>query len=343
MHNEKTIEKRPSRFQKLSFWVLLGLLSTFFAEVLVPSSLFPFFLVKSLVLTVPLYTLHILVLSSLIWRFGKPLFPVLYSAGFIFGLYEAYYTKVLWVPNWPTTSWDTVGGVHMLVVLVVVGFWHAFLAFILPLIIADTYLTKGGELYKNLPVLFKKIISSPLGIGCLVILFGITSTFPMEVVLQVFSPLTSGLVLLFVLFLWRKNFGKYRMEDLLPRGLALYLFSLLLLLCYFIGFVFISRENMPTTLIPHLTIWLLYLVAGLVLVAGLYKKRDLKNADSHHFQIFPWQKVLIIFATFIFVGVISFIFLPLQYRVIILILSWVPFGIIALVSIIYSMVKTFAK
>lgn len=308
-----------------------------------PSSVFPFFLVKSLVFTVPLYTLHILVLASLIWRFGKPLFPLLYSAGFIFGLYEAYYTKVLWVPPWPTVSWDTVGGVHMLVALVVVGFWHAFLAFILPLIIADTYLVKGGDVYKNLPVLFKKIITSPLGIGCLVILFGISSTFPMKVVLQVFSPLTSGLVLLFALFLWRKNFGKYRMEDLLPRGLSLYLCSFLLLLYYFIGFVFISRENMPTTLMPHLTIWLLYLVAGLVLVAGLYKKGETKNIELHQIHAFPWRKVLIIFATFIFVGLISFIFLPFQYRVLILILSWVPFGFIALISIIYSLIKTFAK
>jgi hypothetical protein len=145
----------PSFFTKITFWVLLGLLSTFFAEILIPSSLFPFFNLFGLVFTVPLYLLHFVILASLIYRFGKPTFPVLYSAGFIFGLYEAYATKVLWVPTWQTANWDLFFGVHWLVVLVVVGFWHAFLAFIVPLLIVDTFLTKGEGAFKKLPLFFQ--------------------------------------------------------------------------------------------------------------------------------------------------------------------------------------------
>ncbi|MFB0504573.1 MAG: hypothetical protein ACETWE_12125, partial [Candidatus Bathyarchaeia archaeon] len=57
---------------RLFFWIILGTLSTFFAEVLSGSDLFPFFHWWGLLVTTPLYTLHILVLSYVVFRFSKP-------------------------------------------------------------------------------------------------------------------------------------------------------------------------------------------------------------------------------------------------------------------------------
>ena len=82
------------------FWIILAALSTFFAEVFSGSDMFPFFHPWGLLVVVPLYGLHIILLSSLVYRAGKPRFASLVFAGMLFGLYEAYLTKVLWAPPW---------------------------------------------------------------------------------------------------------------------------------------------------------------------------------------------------------------------------------------------------
>ncbi|MFO7944382.1 MAG: hypothetical protein R6U51_08825 [Anaerolineales bacterium] len=62
--------------------------------------MFPYFHAWGLLVVVPLYGLHILVLAHLVYRSPQPHFPSLIFAGMLFGLYEAYLTKVLWDPPW---------------------------------------------------------------------------------------------------------------------------------------------------------------------------------------------------------------------------------------------------
>lgn len=327
----------PSFFTKFVFFILLGLISTFFAEVLVPSSIFPFFKPLGLVFTTPLYLLHLLFLGGLIYIYGKPTFPVLYSAGFIFGLYEAYATKVLWFPTWETGNWDLLFGVHWSVVLVVAGFWHAFLAFILPLLIADTFLTKGGLIFSNLPPLIKKIFS-PFGLFFLVFLFGVLSTSAMNSGVQLFSPLSSGVVVLATLFVWKKNIGLYEMKDLMPGKRALPLLLFLLFLVYIFAFFFIRQEFFPHNLAPHVAILSLYLFFGLLFFWNLKKssKTVFYQKENHNFS---WPKTIYIFFTFILIGTLSFFLF--SGRVSFLVFSWVPFGFFALMSILYTLKKTF--
>ncbi|MGD0707788.1 MAG: hypothetical protein ABSA51_04985 [Anaerolineaceae bacterium] len=95
---------RPPFFTRLLFWLILGLFSTFFAEVVSASSPFVFFTAFGLIGTYPIYLLHTLVLGTLVIRRGKVVsLQALYFAGGIFGLYEAYITKVLWSPPWNST------------------------------------------------------------------------------------------------------------------------------------------------------------------------------------------------------------------------------------------------
>ena len=63
----------PSRKLRLFFWVILGAFSVFFAEVTVGSSMFPFFEPFSVLVTCPLYALHILVLAAIVLRHPRPL------------------------------------------------------------------------------------------------------------------------------------------------------------------------------------------------------------------------------------------------------------------------------
>jgi hypothetical protein len=93
----------PGSRVKFFYWFILGCLSTYFAEVWSGSQIYSFYNPQSYLLVIPLYTLHIVFLWTLIWRYGRPWLYALFPAGCLFGLYEAYITKVLWNPTWETS------------------------------------------------------------------------------------------------------------------------------------------------------------------------------------------------------------------------------------------------
>src|SRR5689334_7015492 len=95
-----TTPTQPLLRTKIIFWILLGVLSVIFAEVVSYSSPSPFFDAWVMLFTYPLYTLQTLVLASLIFRKHRVSWHILFLAGAIFGMYEAYVTKVLWNPTW---------------------------------------------------------------------------------------------------------------------------------------------------------------------------------------------------------------------------------------------------
>ena len=130
---------------RLLFWIILGSFSVYFAEVVSGSDMYPFFNLVSYLLVLPLYTLHTLVLWYVVFHHGRGVMYVLFPAGALFGLYEAYITKVLWSPTWGDAIFK-VGGVAVVETMVLVFFWHAFMAFILPLFLAETYLTSSREI-----------------------------------------------------------------------------------------------------------------------------------------------------------------------------------------------------
>jgi hypothetical protein len=142
-------EVTPRRARYL-FWVILGALSTAIPEVTAGSDLYPFFKVIDYLLVIPLYTLHSLVLWYVVWRGGRPRLYNLFPAGALFGLYEAYMTKVIWDPTWAAAPLRMFG-VAVVETLVLVLFWHSFLAFIVPLFIAETALTSSREIAGGLP------------------------------------------------------------------------------------------------------------------------------------------------------------------------------------------------
>jgi hypothetical protein len=86
---------------KLFSWLILGTLSVFFAEVAGGSAPFPFYDAWGLYAVLPLYTLHIVFLAFAVMRPARRVpFTALFCAGAVFGLYEAYITKVIWDPTW---------------------------------------------------------------------------------------------------------------------------------------------------------------------------------------------------------------------------------------------------
>ena len=79
---------------------LLSITSVFFAEVLSGSTKYPLYDIWGILVVIPLYGLHTILLLYIIYKFvgnQKILFSTMYFGGVLFGLYEAYLTKVLFV------------------------------------------------------------------------------------------------------------------------------------------------------------------------------------------------------------------------------------------------------
>lgn len=123
--------------RKVGFAVLLAFISTYFAECVIQASSFVAQPLWSAFVTIPLYGLHALLLGRWAFRKGTPAFSTLFFCAMIFGLYEAYFTKILW------TGWENDPvkflGVSVVAFLLLVPWWHAFMAFMIPLLFAERY------------------------------------------------------------------------------------------------------------------------------------------------------------------------------------------------------------
>jgi len=260
---------RPPFFTRLLFWLTLGIFSTFFAEVVSASSPFVFFTSFGLIGTYPIYLLHTLVLGTLVIRQGKQVsLQALYFAGGIFGLYEAYITKVLWSPPWNTTPLR-VGGISLLDTIVLVGFWHVFMSFIIPLFVAELFLLHSNRLVRCLPEKWQAFLHRPIAIWIIAGVMGLWQGIAAGQY-AVISALANALVLLVFIVLWgRLTRGHdYEWQDLLPNRTE-WIVLLVILLGYYLVFGFRVRTDAIPGLGGQLTIWMMYIIWGVLLWLAL--------------------------------------------------------------------------
>jgi hypothetical protein len=300
--------KKISRKHKYLFWLNLGLISTFFAEVISGSDLFPFFHVWGISMVVPIYLLHTMILITLVYRFGQPTFPVLYFAGTLFGLYEAYITKILWNPSWEEVF--KIADVAVFEVIVLVLFWHAWMSFILPLIAADIWLLGSNEMLSLFPQQIRRFFATRKGWGVVAILGGLFLTINLP------APgyaLVSGLGVITVLgffgWLWRKITKRhtYTFADLLPNKCEFIFLTALLLGIYLITGFTLRPEALPS-LLGHLVIWTFYALSLIFLITALrysrkvtMEKGEFPLAKESRFWF--WGLLLFFIAAFVLEGV----------------------------------------
>lgn len=247
----------PKKHQYL-FWIILAAFSTFFAEVFSGSDMFPFFNTWGILVVVPLYGLHIIILASLVYRAGSPRFSTLVFAGMIFGLYEAYLTKVLWAPPWGDPV--IIAGVAPIETLVLVFWWHAWFSFIIPLLVAEKLLTGSTSLGRSLPGKLGAFFNSWGGLAGVMAFGGIFQSINSPSVGEsLLSGISTTAVLVGLVLLWKRitKDKEYSMAELLPNRKQ---FKWLLVptgLMYLVMAILIRPESNPD-LIGHLMIWLLY-------------------------------------------------------------------------------------
>ena len=262
----------PGTRTKLFFWVILGALSTYFAEVWSGSQIYTFYNPLSYILVIPLYTLHTLFLWTLVWRYGRPWFYALFPAGCLFGLYEAYITKVLWNPTW-ASEFPRVFGIALTETMVLVLFWHCFMSFIIPLLLTEAIFTNSSEIYSLLPdwaIKIIHVIEKKRLYYLLPVLGGVFQSTGAPTVLDAaLSGIMTTLFVVVLMVLWRRNIGIiHSMRDLLPDTRQFKIIGVLLLAYYIVTGFTMRVEEIPG-LGAQATIWVLYLFFGGLLYLGL--------------------------------------------------------------------------
>ena len=298
----ESIGTKPGRRHKVLFWIILGAFSTFFAEVIAGSTPFPFFVPWGILIVFPLYFLHTLFFFSIVFSYGKPTLGSLYAAGLLFGMYEAYLTKVVWTSYSADGPMLSIGGIAIFETLLLVLFWHSILAFMLPLLIGETYLTKSNEIAGLLPEWVRK--RGRLLFILLLIWGGLfTSVNSPSLPISILSTFSSGVVLLLLMVLWKKTGGdNYSMRELLPGRKACKVITIFLILMY-VGYSRLLHWDKLPGFGPQLIVWTIYAAFIWLLINNIRKSRQEKIAATT--VSFSWKTTVLFLLLFVFSAVIG--------------------------------------
>ena len=328
----------PSKRDRYLFWLVLALLSSFFAEVISGSFPYPFVHPLGLVMVVPLYGLHTLVLAHVVFRIGRPRFSTLFIAGCIFGMYEAYITKVLWNPPWETIAEPTtrLGGVAVVELGVIAFCWHPFMAFIVPLAVA-VVLTSSPGLMEAMPRRLEGWLRTREW-GLLVAL-AVWSGLVMGSQVAPHTALLANVAALVILLLLVRSFmgrtgGRYTMEELLPDGGEVRWLLVTLLAYYAITGPLMRPEALPG-LGPQLLVLVIYAVLFILLKASI----DRGRAQG---PVSPWRPRLVVRSSLVLFGVytatavVTSVIAGLFLGPLFLVLSWFAWAAVAVLSMGFS-------
>ena len=278
---------------RIGFWVVLTAVSGLLVENGTSSSPWLFFNPFGLLFVLPLYGLHVLLLTRVVLSASRPSLPLLYVAGALLGLYEAYVTKVLWSPTWGPTDGLVIGGLHVFQTAVLVLFAHPVLAFIAPLVIAEAHLVGRSGVIAGMPRRLATAADSPRGRGW--VTAGLTLTLaahhaamPGGPLVVGASALTNTLVVAALIWWWHRRYAarpRPTLRDTLPGPRATVVLVGLLGLMYVVSGVLMRPEGVPQDAGPHLLIAAIYAVLITILVRLIRRDRRRLPANLRSWEM----------------------------------------------------------
>lgn len=251
--------------------MLLTILSVAFAEVSIGSAPFGLLNPAEFVFLSAVYGGHLLLLGSYVFRRNhKPTLAALWSAGAIFGMYEFYLTKVLWDQPWDGVI--VTQGIEVLATIVLVGFWHPFMSFILPLLVGEQLLVEEPHIAGLLPTWLR----SPkrwVIIGLVLTLAVNQGAFTANpAVLLVVIPWTAFVLVMAARRLVPKE--KFlSLADVLPAGRSLGVIALVVGATYAL-FIPLWRPEVSIPIDRQMLAWVLYAVLGVLLHRNLRNRAE---------------------------------------------------------------------
>jgi len=330
-----------SKKTRFLFLLLLSMISVFFAEVISGSMKYPLLDLWGYFVVIPLYGLHTIILLYIIIRNNenkKILFSTLYFAGVLFGLYEAYITKVLWVG----LSDDSFIFIQLSVIdfIVLVFFWHPIFSFIIPSLVFEKLMTNTNYIYQGLPKLMKRLLDNKVGIAILFIVVGIFSAFNGVSLEGLFlSLIAMSIPILIIIYLFRKKelHQKYSLSEILPSKRGIIFCSIYLAFIYVFMTFFISFEVL--TLSNQIVIWVIYLIFGFIFYKKVINNTHEPISTSECTPI-PFLTIVIYLSIIIVSGLLFvLVFWLLGIRDIFTIVTWISWILLGIYLLIYSMLK----
>lgn len=338
---------------KIFCWIILTVLSAVLAEV--PATSMPDLLINpwGLCVTTPLYGLHILFFATLVYRYGRPTFFSLFFAGALFGLYEAYLTKMLWAPTWNPKP-ISLGGVAVIETIILTLWWHNWMAFILPLAAGEWLLTRSRLAWNGLPSRVTEWLTRPgrpsklfIASGALCGLFLGAKLRSPQYGVAVIAANTGIVLILVAIWRWATSGRNYTLKELLPGKLGLLVLILLLGFVYFVFGKKLRSEALPP-LRAQMTIWGLYLFYGWLFLTYLRRSRrastevvgvdEIAPASSgtipdvvppvSHFSPPPWPYLM--FWIFAFMAAAALTRLAFPNNFIFMLLGWLAGGLLGI-------------
>lgn len=339
--------KQPGKLLHLLFWIILGFLSTFFAEALSGSMPEFFFTPFGYYGTFLLYALHILIIAALAIARRKPFsLRTLFFASLLFGMYEAYITKVLWLPPWNEEA-GKIANVAIFEVLLLVSNWHSFFSFLLPLFWAESLMLTSGHLTRLLPEKWRKrLISFPAAI-ITGLIGGFLSGNALETVENAFILMLANCLIISLMLGFWKLITRNRTLDLvemLPRGLSAVILGILLVADYLVLGLNLNRHVKPG-LTGHLAILLLYAVIGLLIFFSMRKDQqeyeEEVEPEAYQYRKYTYKHWLV-FCLSILAGTILINLIPQDFQDLVMgfiLFTTTGIGIIVLIISIRSLLR----
>lgn len=323
--------------------ILIGCLSMFMAEVFAGSSQMWFIDIWSLLVTFWLYLGHLLLFLNLAMRKKRTSIPQLYLWGILFALYESWVTKVLWAgyPGSEGPAIALVGGIAILEFSTLVFFWHPILAFIMPILVYESFALSNESplplekkiFISHLPYL-KKGKKKFLFFYIFLILTGATIlsfNTGYNVVIAAIAIIGSiGLIYLFYKLSNKKNPNSFSIYSLRLGKKGLTIVFIYIGLLYLITFFVLLPERIPTSIVPFLVIIGFYVFIGIILrISNSIEETRYEDSDAleiydskFFFKLYGFFLILtivfclippiaIIFAIIIFIGI--FIIAPIFF------------------------------
>lgn len=326
-----------SRKNKVIFLILLSLMSVFFAEVISGSLRYPLFGYWGYLVVIPLYGFHTIFFLYIIKRYAsnkRILFSVLYFAGVLFGLYEAYVTKVLWIglSDDPFILFN----VSIIDYIVLVFFWHPIFSFVIPVLVFEKIVSKTDYAFQGLPNFIKKFLNKKYGVGIVLIIIGLFSAFNGQFDSITLSELSMLVPILGIIFwIYKKDLQQiYSFDEILLSKNEMIIPILYLLSIYIVLGLSLLPEVL--TIENQIPIWLSYLVFGYLFYAKLTSNKLIKQRESITkkitFKIISFYTLIMLVASLAFVIILWFS----GIKEIVLIVIWALWSLSGLCLLGYS-------
>lgn len=318
--------------------VLLSLISVFFAEVISGSMRYPLFDLWGYFVVIPLYGLHTIILLYILRgsiQNKKILFSTLYFGGVLFGLYEAYITKVLFVG----LSEDAfmVLNIPIIDYIVLVFFWHPIFSFIIPVLVFEKIIAKTDYVYQGLPEFIKKILSKKFGILLIMILVGFFSAFNGMFDSLTLSELSLAVpILLIILWVYKKGHNNaYTLDDILPSKKGMLFGGLYLLVMYLLMGILFEPEVL--TIENQIPIWISYIVFGYLFYHKIKVNKRIEETEAVS-AIVPYQNVILYTVAIMLSGIVFVVLLWITgIKDIAIITIWISWNFMGLYMVVYSL------